>query len=98
MTHCSSVNDAPSERPIAGSDTATMLESSIISDETSDAVSNIQNLDASAALPWCVTLVMRGSSPPPWRRDSIAALPGDRISHSHAQSEHGACERHPSGR
>jgi hypothetical protein len=43
------VNDAPSDLPIAGKLTATILESSIISDETSEDVSKIQNPEGAAA-------------------------------------------------
>src|SRR6201986_5482 len=42
-THSISVNDAPRDRPIAGRETVTMFESSMISEETSEVVRNIQN-------------------------------------------------------
>jgi hypothetical protein len=50
MTHYTPVNESPRERPMAGSETATMLESSMVSAETSDAVSSIQNFEV-AVLP-----------------------------------------------
>jgi hypothetical protein len=45
MTHYTPVNESPRERPMAGSETATMFESSMMSAETSDAVSSIQNFE-----------------------------------------------------
>jgi hypothetical protein len=39
-----SVKDAPSDRPIAGKDTATIFVSSTMSEETSDVVKRILNL------------------------------------------------------
>ena len=44
MTHWMSVKLAESERPIAGNETATILKSSMISDETSEAVRRTGNL------------------------------------------------------
>jgi hypothetical protein len=42
------VKEAPSDRLIAGRETATMLESSIINEETSDAVRSSHDFDASS--------------------------------------------------
>ena len=58
MTHWISVKEAPSERPIAGRETATIFESSMIKDDTSDDVSRIQNPDGAVAWFWSVMAVM----------------------------------------
>src|SRR5580698_11483318 len=59
MTHWISVNDAPRERPMAGRDTATMFESSMIREETSEDVSRTQNPDGAAAWFWSIIAVMK---------------------------------------
>ena len=46
MTHWISVKLAESERPIAGSETATMFKSSMIGDETSEPVRRNRNSHA----------------------------------------------------
>jgi hypothetical protein len=43
ITHWTSAKHAPSDRPIEGSETAIMLESNLMRDETSDAVSRTRN-------------------------------------------------------
>src|SRR5580698_8800442 len=67
MTHWMFVNDAPSARPMEGRETATMLESSMIRDDTSEAVSRIPKLDGAAAWCWSVMAVISRS----------VVLPGD---------------------
>jgi hypothetical protein len=41
----------PSDLPIAGRDTATMFESSMINDDTSEAVNSTQNFEGALASP-----------------------------------------------
>src|ERR1700733_9238360 len=59
-----SSKDAPSERPIAGRDTATMFESSMIREDTSEDVSRNQNPEGAAAWFWSVIAVMLGAPAP----------------------------------
>src|ERR1700722_15736351 len=61
MTHCTSVKDASKDLPIAGSDTATMFESSMISEDTSDAVKSSQNLES---LPTAASFVVLDMASP----------------------------------
>src|SRR5580704_17641495 len=49
MTHWTSVKEAPSDRPIAGRETATILESSMINEETSDAVRSSHDFEAASS-------------------------------------------------
>src|SRR5882762_216499 len=62
-THSISVNVAPSDRAIDGSDTATMFASSMINDETSEAVSRTENFlrPSAVGVRRCVC-VIRGAS------------------------------------
>src|ERR1700722_12957000 len=62
MTHSISVKEAPSERPIAGSETATMLESSTISEETNEQVRSTQNCGLVVESSVAVTDVMASPS------------------------------------
>jgi hypothetical protein len=43
------VKEAPSDRPIAGRETATILESSMINEETSDAVRSRRDFEAASS-------------------------------------------------
>jgi hypothetical protein len=43
------VKEAPSDRPIAGRETATILESSMINEETSDAVRSSHDFEAASS-------------------------------------------------
>src|SRR5579872_2135173 len=62
MTHCMSTNDAPRARPIAGSDTATMLLSSMINDDTSELVSRIGKPDEGAVAWFWSAMAVKASS------------------------------------
>jgi hypothetical protein len=62
MTHWMSVNEAPRERPIAGRETATIFESSMINEETSEDVRRIINPDGAAARFWSAIAVMKSAS------------------------------------
>src|ERR1700761_8186612 len=65
-----SANEALSARPIAGSETATMLESSMIRLDTNDDVSRIQNpLDGAAAWLWSAMAVIERAP------EAVASLP-----------------------
>src|ERR1700716_4083491 len=95
MTHWISVKEAPSERPIAGRETATILESSMIKDDTSDDVSRIQNPDGAAAWFWSAIAVIARllDSVGLWRTESetepqtwVPELRGRYAFHSHRLS------------
>lgn len=79
ITHCMPVKPACNDRPTLGSATATIFESSMISEGTSEAVSSTANLEVRSS-----RAVMRHSAGVP-QRDNIAAPPADRTCRNRAQ-------------
>jgi hypothetical protein len=57
------VKEAPSDRPIAGRETATILESSIINEETRDAVRSSHDLEAISSCDLLATFGIATSLP-----------------------------------